>query len=608
MCGIVRRITTISGSYRCKVLKLIFFLAASSSIKAFGKTEMDPCTVITSELLGTRNSITTIKSNDNDVELLYLGTMRHNSFNSLPKMEQPNIVPFKTLLKYTINDCYNDLAKLKNMSQLKEQSHLLQTLGLARHRLLKLLALKKTPIPPCMTEAYEFVDKQDFNIETCANELYNLHLEYRKTSLPSLDLQAAIDILTTGKYRQLPLILNNAKVKIDKEEQSEIIEQLDSNLQVQLFCRESLDSALRSQIEIADGNILVKVEGLYQAKLSLLVGTVSWRLLNLEIHSDITGDTNSSAYNISEFQKGGLMKQLQEVLDKSDANRLADFNLHLEQFLMKLKLRIFSEQLKVLAKTTWQGLIEQSTYSDYINVKFWECKPAGKSRFKYNLQIIARKQNLSGLELQITDLTDSNFKKNLPSSIFQDSKSMEQLLNIVTNQIAFDTVESWNNYLKSANIIANLANGHVYHSLKFALASRTLSLELNSRTGEATVQFQDFVETKTSTIQNSLDKLTTALNQGNAISLRNLLQSVENALVFHKIEVLASQLGLVNLPDGAPNPTELKLSSVPTANFKTDGNFLYLKPEQLFADFTIVVSLGDNRGQEYRLWFVSQYW
>ena len=460
-------------------------------------------------------------------------------------------VSFQSLLKYTINDAYNNLVMLeRTQKELKEQPRFLEILGLARQRLLKLLALLRTPISSQITEAFQLLDKQDLEIETCANELFNLHLEYKRGALPNLDLQSAIDILTTGKYRQLPLIISNLKLHIDESEQQEILKNMTGAIEVQLFCNEKMTPKLRSRISVSDGTIIIDVSRLFRATLSLLLDTRKWRLLNLDIHSEIGGEStvgNQGLATISDFQKGGLMKHLQDVLDKQEDNRLMDFYLYSEQFCLKYKLRIFSEQLKVLSKTTWHGLIEAASYSDYINVKYWDCKHTGRSGYRYNLQIMLNQKNNSeifnGLELWITDLLNQNEKAQVSSEMFQAAKSMDQLMNTITKQSASDILNHWQSILLESGIESQKNDGQVVHSLEIQVLNRILLLELNSRTGVAVARFQDFIDSDAVTVQKALQELSVALNQGKEFKALQLIEAVEYSVFNPNIDETSSDRG-----------------------------------------------------------------
>ena len=77
----------------------------------------------------------------------------------------------------------------------------------------------------------------------------------------------------------------------------------------------------------------------------------------------------------------------------------------------------------------------------------------------------------------------------------------------------------------------------------------------------------------------------------------------------HQIEVIASQFGLNNASESAPNPLELVGSPKSLIEVTNTQLVLYLRSEQV-PDFLIIVALhvGASSVIFHRIWFVSFFW
>jgi hypothetical protein len=123
-------------------------------------------------------------------------------------------IPVQRLLAASIDSCYGDLLKIikLNYDEEEKREKLLEWVGFQRKRFIKILVLLRFPVEKNIYKVHHFIDQEDLKIETCANALFQIHNQLKAAPLPNLDLFSAIDVLTTGKYRQLPLVLKVTKL------------------------------------------------------------------------------------------------------------------------------------------------------------------------------------------------------------------------------------------------------------------------------------------------------------------------------------------------------------------------------------------------------------
>jgi hypothetical protein len=170
-----------------------------------------------------------------------------------------------------------------SFADLKENRNILESLQSSRNRFLKLLVLSRFPIVD-LAKIHEFIDSQDQMIERIPNELYQLHFELKSNTLPNLDLYTAIDVLLTGKYRQLPLILGNIIPSIpNEEEEDEAYKKLDRMIEMKLYCDDLLPAEFTKGMVVRHGLVEILIVGQFCLHLTLLVGSNSWRIMKLEI-------------------------------------------------------------------------------------------------------------------------------------------------------------------------------------------------------------------------------------------------------------------------------------------------------------------------------------
>jgi hypothetical protein len=131
---------------------------------------------------------------------------------------------------------------------------------------------------------HELIDQQDQLIEKIPNDLFHLHSNLKLNTQPNLDLVTAIDVLLTGKYRQLPLILNRMIPSVpDSKDQETALRKLDQMIQLKLFCDDNIPPELIRCMKVSSGLVEFHVPNMFLAHLTLLVGQDSWRIMKLEI-------------------------------------------------------------------------------------------------------------------------------------------------------------------------------------------------------------------------------------------------------------------------------------------------------------------------------------
>jgi hypothetical protein len=66
-----------------------------------------------------------------------------------------------------------------------------------------------------LRDAHMFVEQQDASFQQAADSLYQIHREILSYKIPNADILTAIDVLTTGKYQRLPLVVTRRFVEAD---------------------------------------------------------------------------------------------------------------------------------------------------------------------------------------------------------------------------------------------------------------------------------------------------------------------------------------------------------------------------------------------------------
>jgi hypothetical protein len=254
-------------------------------------------------------------------------------------------VSINTLINSAITDFHVGLKKNKS------RNDLLLLLATLRKRLIMLSVLCQSPFLSNKFQANIAMDRiriEGSAIEECANALYATHNMLQNAPM-SIDLKTAIDVLYTGKYRQLPFSSSNTNNRSD----TEVIQRLEEIMRVELLVNERI----HNNFEIDDGKVVISTPK-FTATLSLLIGAEynTWRLLGLVLSPQLQDHVN-----IGQIQQ--LIVECQKILDKTKQNILRDLKTHLDVFCTALGCRILLAQAIGLAKDKWNGFFTLLDFS-----------------------------------------------------------------------------------------------------------------------------------------------------------------------------------------------------------------------------------------------------
>ena len=129
-------------------------------------------------------------------------------------MAQPDLVPLSDLVFTATHSVHHGLLQLserlgQNLTDLQRREYLLQYIAQARTLLGRLLALSRwsaarMPEVQRASDALAELDRRQLGMRKMADELFFLHEALPAACAPPYDVRAAVDVLGSGRYSQLP--------------------------------------------------------------------------------------------------------------------------------------------------------------------------------------------------------------------------------------------------------------------------------------------------------------------------------------------------------------------------------------------------------------------
>ena len=135
-------------------------------------------------------------------------------------MAQPDTVPLSDLVFTATHSVHHGLLQLserlgQNLTDLQRREYLLQYIAQARTLLGRLLALSRwsaarMPEVQRASDALAELDRRQIGMRKMADELFFLHEALPAACAPPYDVRAAVDVLGSGRYSQLPRTIETA--------------------------------------------------------------------------------------------------------------------------------------------------------------------------------------------------------------------------------------------------------------------------------------------------------------------------------------------------------------------------------------------------------------
>ncbi|KAJ1921071.1 mediator complex subunit [Mycoemilia scoparia] len=149
--------------------------------------------------------------------------------------------------------------------------------------------------------------------------LYAIYFAMPQARMRSYDIQTAIDVLSTGSYQRLPLIIKEKYTippKLTQEQISVSKNIINSIICKRMLCGELLPPQM-SNFVVNDGRIAFSVPDEFDVSLTLLQfsESIPWHVLSLRIAVDSSKNVPESMHvHLTQHQVGVLIKQSQDIL------------------------------------------------------------------------------------------------------------------------------------------------------------------------------------------------------------------------------------------------------------------------------------------------------
>ncbi|KAI8901919.1 mediator complex subunit MED14-domain-containing protein [Globomyces pollinis-pini] len=549
-------------------------------------------------------------------------------------------IPFSTLLNYSIQSCLSDLNSL-----LKNNLNIIELLPfLKKFRLLfiKLLAIYRLPLIPSLPKLHSIIDNQDIAIEKCANDLFLFHNQLKSAKLLAPDLFTAIDILTTGNYRQLPTIIKSRYINSPPPNQNETIEaltKLENIMRIRLFCTESLPHQLKTGMSIADGCVSFTVPDEFHVSLALLLtDNPTWRIMKLEFLCESEADKKAGT-GLNPNQINFIQQDIQSKLEQNPSNRvLWDLYDQLHLFCLKFQLQVLTTQSQTLSQTRWKGNLIVNFDKDLLKLTFWKkndqsfhqlwisCSPKPNTELFNNaldshqtdlLKCIVdsvEKESSSCQKLTVqlyrfeNDTTAANESKTLLDQFALTSLDIETILLQVTHKLSNELIENWKLIFENTNIVVQSPNtstdlNPLPNLMINFYNSYSIHLVIDPRSGKINMQMMDLLKVGVSSdgkrlIDDALKNQESRLNSDPTV-LKKVCQSLVSAIRLQALEMVAHQSGFNSVLD----PSAFLASET-----KSDETLysIFLKSESLMSHY-LSISASENYHQSQLDTFESAF-
>ncbi|PRP87333.1 hypothetical protein PROFUN_01595 [Planoprotostelium fungivorum] len=225
------------------------------------------------------------------------------------------------------------------------------------------------------------IEAQDSLLRNAADSLYNLHSEVSERSAPIYDLTNAVDVLTTGAYKRLPLVIHKTiespTITTPRDdEKKRVIDRLSRIIHLKLFSA-SIPSQF-TEAYVLNGHAVCGVSREFRAHITLKGDTETepWVISHLDIFVRSDPELTEESPNL---QHPSFSKQIKEVNHLAQSRMSASSNpLHdlyevVHAFCISLQLYILSHQCQKLSKIqpSLQLVSDGSDHSKKIVIKYW---------------------------------------------------------------------------------------------------------------------------------------------------------------------------------------------------------------------------------------------
>ncbi|KAJ3276543.1 Phosphomannomutase [Terramyces sp. JEL0728] len=485
---------------------------------------------------------------------------------------------------------------------------LLEFCKFSRKAFIKLLCLYRFPPAKILFQVHAFLDSQDQLIEKCANDMFLLHNQLKTAKIINLDLFSAIDILTTGKYQQLPLIVKNRYITentLSETERKQSLSRLEKVIQMKILTEQVLPLAYRKSMEISEGCATFTVPNEYSITLTLVLDEVEWwEIVDLKFYIEL-----EDSVPLRDTQLNYLRSEAQNSLkSQADCFKFKNLNSKLRNYCLRAKTSILYSQGLKLTAGQWENLLAVKNDID-LEFSFW--KKGSENPICYILKIACPTPTSStvvhsgfglgdnivnnlveSLEDNLTNQLDLQYSLFLsqnnemqPVSISElelDGKiAAESILLKVTGYLANNLLTIWKSHVSAVVSCVESVDGS-YARLGVEYYKENLVVfEINPRTGHISINLADMInlDTEKSIIFNVINTLESKIN--------NNFNCIKECLTILKLAVILENVESKVLLNG------FKLISNPTHFLGLNGMLKLIKPEASLSIYVNSLQLPD---------------
>ncbi|KAJ3220213.1 Mediator of RNA polymerase II transcription subunit 14 [Clydaea vesicula] len=324
-------------------------------------------------------------------------------------------IPITYLIDILSNKSYQQLLNLcevlQNLQHLDRKKQLLDYSIKERSQFSKLLVLIKWAkkashdINRCQ-RFHALIDKTDFCFSKSSDILFEISRALKANRDPLYDISTAIDVLTTGKYQRLPLVIKRRLIPprlLSKSEIDFTYKKIEDIIRRRLFCDEVIPIQLRRGIKIGNGCVTFTVENEFKVSLTLvsLDSNIPWIISDLKILVHLEKDIYENIpFGLQESQINYIIDIAQQKIDAKTCSSLTKPGTAENLFCLNFQLEILHTQTIHLMRTRWAGHLEVSIdrSTSLLRVRYWVLNDKktlpSNQKFKNYLEIgISEKNN-----------------------------------------------------------------------------------------------------------------------------------------------------------------------------------------------------------------------
>ncbi|XP_074593418.1 mediator complex subunit 14 [Brevipalpus obovatus] len=316
--------------------------------------------------------------------------------NSFPPANRPpmSTISLSKLVDLTIQRTYNDLIILTELlprkSDIERKIEIVKFANRTRQLFIRLLALVKwagnaSKVEKC-SNIVAFLDKQAMLYVETADILAKMARENLvQARLPSLQLPAAVEVLTLGTYSRLPTCIRDRIVPPDPisyTERKSTLQRLNQIIQQRLVTSNLTPQMKNFKIE--HGRVTFHVDHEFEMSLTLMGDgpSIPWRVLSIDflVEDKETGEGRDLVHPL---QINFIQNLIQSRLNDNSKSLMDPYTV-LHAFCLSLQLEVLQAQAVRLIRERLGDLIKIEEYNPgkRLSLSYWRHQEDPRSEIK----------------------------------------------------------------------------------------------------------------------------------------------------------------------------------------------------------------------------------